>query len=60
MVFNTGHLTEMRLKNALESALIPVILSGDRCLDVGCGDRPYEYLFDEADYVGIDIGHPPI
>lgn len=32
-----------------------------RWLDVGCGERPYEFLFKVKDYIGIDVeqsGHP--
>jgi len=33
-----------------------------RWLDVGCGERPYEHLFNVKEYIGIDVeqsGHPP-
>ncbi len=39
-------------------------IAGDgsgRWLDVGCGERPYEYLFNVKEYIGIDVeqsGHP--
>lgn len=32
-----------------------------RWLDVGCGERPYEFLFNVKEYIGIDVeqsGHP--
>ena len=28
---------------------------GTRCLDVGCGSKPYESLFEFGDYIGIDV-----
>lgn len=34
---------------------------GSRWLDVGCGERPYEFLFNVKEYIGIDVeqsGHP--
>jgi len=55
MVFNTGHLTELRLKKSLEATLVPLVSCGMKCLDVGCGNRPYEYLFPTGQYIGIDI-----
>lgn len=48
-------ITKYRLKNSIESILTQVELKGLDCLDVGCGDRPYEYLFKDAKYIGIDV-----
>lgn len=55
LFFDPIFLTRIRLKTALESTIIPLIFSGIKCLDVGCGDRPYENLFEHGSYVGIDI-----
>lgn len=35
--------------------IVPLVVDGVRCLDVGCGDRPYEYLFECGSYTGIDV-----
>ena len=48
-------ITKYRLNNSIESVLTQVDLKGLDCLDVGCGDRPYEYLFKDAKYIGIDV-----
>ena len=54
-MFNPVFLTHIRLKTALESVIKPLAIKGLRCLDVGCGDRPYEYLFQSGHYVGVDV-----
>ena len=45
----------IRLRKALEATIKPLAIAGINCLDVGCGDRPYEYLFKDGNYTGIDI-----
>lgn len=32
-----------------------IFVKSGRILDVGCGNRIYEYIFPEAEYIGIDI-----
>lgn len=54
-IFDPVFLTQIRLKAALESTITPLAVDGVRCLDVGCGDRPYEYLFTHGSYTGIDV-----
>ncbi len=53
--FDPVFLTHLRLKAALESTIIPLAVDEISCLDVGCGDRPYEYLFERGSYTGIDV-----
>jgi len=55
IVFNPIFLTELRLRKALEKIVSPLVFDGITCLDVGCGDRPYEYLFKKGTYIGIDV-----
>lgn len=52
---NPIFITIIRLREALESTIEPLAIPGITCLDVGCGDRPYEYLFNDGKYTGIDI-----
>lgn len=54
-IFDPVFLTQIRLREALESTIAPLAVDGVRCLDVGCGDRPYEYLFKRGSYTGIDV-----
>lgn len=55
MIFDPVFLTQMRLKAALESMILPLVVEGAKWLDVGCGNRPYEYLFEQVSYTGIDV-----
>lgn len=55
LIYNQVLITIVRLKDPLESVIKPLTGVGVTCLDVGCGDRPYEYLFEKGKYVGIDI-----
>ena len=55
MILDPIFLTHFRLKVALESVIVPLAIGGIRCLDVGCGNRPYEYLFESGNYVGVDV-----
>ena len=48
-------LTRHRLNQALEKLLQPLANNECECLDVGCGDRPYEYLFEKGTYIGVDV-----
>ena len=43
--YDSTYITKYRLSNSIESILTQVDLNGLNCLDVGCGNRPYEYLF---------------
>ena len=52
---NPIFITIIRLREALESTIEPLAIPGITCLDVGCGDRPYEYLFNDGKYTGIDV-----
>lgn len=54
-IFAPVFLTHIRLKAALEWMLIPLAVDRVKCLDVVCGDRPYEYLFVRGGYAGIDV-----
>jgi ubiquinone/menaquinone biosynthesis C-methylase UbiE len=55
IVFNPIFITIVRLRETLESIIKPLVTNGVSCLDVGCGERPYEYLFKDGKYTGIDI-----
>lgn len=55
LMTNPIFITIIRLREALESTIEPLAIPGITCLDVGCGDRPYEYLFNDGKYTGIDI-----
>ncbi len=48
-------LTRIRLRSSIKEIISPLIFSGAKCLDVGCGDRPYEDLFKNGNYIGIDV-----
>ncbi len=48
-------LTRIRLETALRLVIEPLASGVSECLDVGCGDRPYEYLFKAGSYTGIDV-----
>jgi len=56
IIINPIHITVYRLKKALEATIRPLAIASVNCLDVGCGDRPYEYLFGQGKYIGIDVG----
>jgi ubiquinone/menaquinone biosynthesis C-methylase UbiE len=55
IIFNPIYITIYRLKKNLERVIKPIATTGVNCLDVGCGDRPYEHLFEKGKYVGIDV-----
>lgn len=55
LILSPIFLTKTRLREAIESTIKPFVISGITCLDVGCGDRPYEHLFSGGSYTGIDI-----
>jgi SAM-dependent methyltransferase len=48
-------LTRHRLRRALLRTLIPLDRIGLKCLDVGCGSRPYEGIFINGCYEGVDV-----
>ncbi len=52
---NPLFLAHNRVRTAIEKVLMPLISSKATCLDVGCGERPFEYLFHKGCYVGVDI-----
>jgi SAM-dependent methyltransferase len=52
---DSTYITKHRLSNCIESFLTEIDLNGLICLDVGCGNRPYEYLFEGSKYIGIDV-----
>ncbi len=54
-IFDPIFLTQIRLRAALESEITPMAVAGVRCLDVGCGDRPYAHLFQSGSYTGVDV-----
>ena len=54
-LFDPIFLTRIRLEAALRSVIAPLTAGVSKCLDVGCGDRPYEYLFKPGSYTGIDV-----
>jgi SAM-dependent methyltransferase len=55
IVLNPIFLTTIRLQETLVSVIKPLIKKEISCLDVGCGERPYEYLFTDGKYTGIDV-----
>jgi SAM-dependent methyltransferase len=55
ILFDPVFLTRRRLMRRVEIALKRFSPAGAQCLDVGCGERPYEYLFEKGRYIGIDI-----
>ena len=60
VLFDPVFLTKHRLRRTLIAVLGPALQrggGGGRCLDVGCGDRPYEDLFAPRQYVGVDVKH---
>ena len=57
LLFDPYFLTQHRLEQSLIAVLVPAAARGGQCLDVGCGDRPYEGLFAPGRYVGVDVEH---
>jgi SAM-dependent methyltransferase len=55
VVSNPIFIMIIRLREALESIIKPLVNNSLSCLDVGCGERPYEYLFKNAKYTGLDV-----
>lgn len=57
--FRPIFIVEYNLHRQISKAVDQVIKSdqtGERWLDYGCGNRPYEYLFSgKAEYIGIDV-----
>ena len=53
--FDPCFIAQYRLEQALKAVLVPAAERVGSCLDVGCGDRPYEDLFAQGQYVGVDI-----
>ena len=53
--FDPIYLTRTRLRMGLVDAIYPLLDPSIKCLDVGCGDRPYESLFFQGSYLGIDV-----
>ncbi len=55
VLFDPCFLTRRRLQQVLTAVLVPAASRGGLCLDVGCGDRPYEGLFALGQYLGVDV-----
>ena len=55
LLFDPLFLTRHRLNQSLAEMIKPLAKRVGECLDVGCGDRPYEYLFDKGSYLGVDV-----
>jgi SAM-dependent methyltransferase len=56
IVFNHIKIAGLKFEKALLSAIQGIPLAEkSKCLDVGCGTRPYESLFPPGSYVGVDI-----
>src|SRR4029078_5266440 len=56
-VWQHGYYPLRRLRAAIEETLATYQLAqpGETVLDLGCGDRPYEPIFQRCTYVGCDI-----
>jgi len=54
-IFNPVYLVQNRVAKSLVDAISALSLENACCLDVGCGNRPYEYLFERGTYTGIDV-----
>ncbi|OPX82871.1 MAG: hypothetical protein A4E52_01995 [Pelotomaculum sp. PtaB.Bin013] len=61
--FNPYFITRRCLFQGIRALTAKIAGDGvSRWLDVGCGERPYEYLFNVKEYIGIDVeesGHHP-
>lgn len=56
VIFNPVWLTEYKLRRYLAEILgRERIQDADSWLDVGCGARPYESLFPQGTYLGVDV-----
>ena len=55
ILWNPVFISELRLKKAIKSQVDNLPFSNGRCLDVGCGEKQYECLFQGFKYVGIDV-----
>jgi SAM-dependent methyltransferase len=55
ILFDPLFLTRHQLSTAIIKIVSPLLKNVNSCLDVGCGERPYEYLFVKDSYVGVDI-----
>lgn len=56
VIFNPVWLTQYKLRQCLAKTLgFEKIKIGESWLDVGCGARPYESLFPNGTYLGIDV-----
>lgn len=62
ILINPAFITRRRLYQAIKGSVQSLMLEGKGVwLDVGCGSRPYEALFNVENYIGMDIqesGHP--
>lgn len=56
VLVNVSHISQLRLFQSLQRIVANLDLAGDEeWVDVGCGNRPYEPLFDVKRYIGVDI-----
>lgn len=61
-IFSPTFITEFGLMRGIESAVTRILDTTDsKCypqatwIDMGCGTRPYEYLFENVKYLGVDV-----
>lgn len=52
---NRGYLLDSMLLTLIAKASEKHVKEGMSVLDVGCGDKPYEDLFGNTEYIGIDV-----
>ena len=56
IVLNPIKISQLKLKKTLLSVIQETPLTAkSKCLDVGCGLRPYEGYFPPGSYIGVDI-----
>ncbi len=55
LCFDPIFLSRHRLNQSLIHIIKSLSKNVNSCLDVGCGDRPYEYLFIKDSYIGVDV-----
>ena len=55
VVFNPVFLSEFCLNKSLKSEINKCALKGKRVLDLGCGEQQYKHLFEDCEYIGVDV-----
>ena len=62
-LWNPYHYISVKLRKAFEQKIPYHLKNGKKfnILDYGCGDKPYEYLFENntEKYIGVDVGSNP-